>query len=162
MNFTQNHCWWPKCRMTLTNLHFRSSYIYGIYVKEIAFTLSQNRRKKDFHSRIIGLKLEYIDHILAVHIATLAMWNIKSLQRVTIRCSIPFHGSEAKLIRLIKKRIEEHADGLFSLDDISFISFIYCLRKSSCVIRYIRYHYTSRQHIAFKKLYPCCLEWFSD
>ena len=29
-------------------------------------------------------------------------------------------------------------------------SFIYCLKKSSYVLRYIRYVYTSRQHIAFK------------
>ena len=43
---------------------------------------------------------------------------------------------------------------------IPAVILIVCLRRSGYVLRYVEYLYTSRQPIAFKKLYPCCLDWF--
>ena len=108
----------------LTNIQFGTSDLIWI-----SFDLAEdpgiyalaknNRRKYPLFSRIVSLNLMRVGQHLAQHLAQAnhAMRCITSLNRVTFRCSMPFLGSEDKLIRQIKDRIEEH--DFISLDDIS-------------------------------------------
>ena len=51
--------------------------------------------------------------------------------------------------------------GLDPVRSVIIHSFIHLLfEESKYVLNFIQHLYTSRQHIAFKKLYPCCLDGF--